>query len=415
MKKTYVNTKIEGKLKDTILLHFNYNVKTTNDAIRLSESIFKKTKKNINYNTLRRFFNTVPTNSKPSLFTLNTLAEYVGYKNWELFCNGDFVNESLAMLDFEIISNIRTKIDFNNLIKLTNEFTELDEFHGFLRNIISIAFNKKDYTFFTRIFELKKAFIFNDKTHIQIYYTINLLGSYVSQDKELQQIAIKNYYKLPFTINFYVEYYVDLDNINGYYGLLLDKYIKNKQKDKQAILFYNCMKFYGCYLTNSNKNYARYLNQINTVENYNSIYSIPIARKRVCQAIYSLHKTNELPINYKESIIKDLKLIGSRIDFIVQTVEYIAHLSQGLFWCKEYELIKHLVEEYLFVKKLEITHIANSRWNHLKVYYSVSLFYSGNKILAKEYLKSVNELSFEAKQYQTILKDYKLAKSIVLI
>ena len=124
MIKLYINTKVEGKLKESVLLYFNANVSTTNDAIRLSESIYKKTKKSINYNTIRRLFNVVPSISKPSLFTLNTLAEYVGKISWENFCTEVFTNERLIMHDFNIISSVVPKIDFD---KLEKEFIKINK------------------------------------------------------------------------------------------------------------------------------------------------------------------------------------------------------------------------------------------------------------------------------------------------
>jgi len=409
-----LNTKVKNKLKDAILLHFNSPVNTTNDALKLSDHIYKKTKKIVNYNTLRRLFNTVPTTTQPSLYTLDVLAEYVGQINWEGFCKSVFVNERLIMLDFNMISSIVKKIDFEKLTNLVALLNNEPDLYGFLRNVITIAYQKKDYEFFKKIFTLKIAFQSNDKNHTQIYYTVNLLGSYVSQSKPLQSIALSHYYNMPYNENYYVEHFVDLDNINGYYGKLLDKYIKHKTTDKQqALLFYNCMKFYGCYLRKDFAQYQKYLKQINAIVNYNGIYSIPIARKRVCQAIDSFHRIKQFPEKFKEQVISDLKLINFRFDFMVQTVEYITHIAQGLYWLKQYEFIHFLVEKYLYVQKLEETHFANARWNHLKIYYSVALFYSGNKTYAKEYLNSINDLLFETKQYKIIIKEYKLAQKII--
>ncbi len=174
------------------------------------------------------------------------------------------------------------------------------------------------------------------------------------------------------------------------------------------------MKFYGCYLRKDVAQYQKHLKQINSIENYKGIYSIPIARKRVCQAIDSMYRSKKLPPKFNEGIESDLKLINLRIDFMVQTVEYVTHIAQGLYWLKQYELIQFLIEKYLYVQKLEVTHFASARWNHLKIYYSVALYHSGNKAYAKEYLNSINDLFFETKQYKIIMKEYKLAQKIIL-
>ncbi len=215
-KQQYVNTKVEGKLKDAVLLHFNAPVSTTNDAIKLSEHVYKKTRKAVNYNTLRRLFNVVPTTSHPSLYTLNALAEYVGQTNWDTFYKSVFANERFIKYDFNIISSLGKKIDLKKLESIVNQFENDPDLHGFLRNMISIAYHNKDYDFFKNIFTLQNAFRMSDKIHMPIYYTINLLGSYISQSKPLQNIALSHYYNIPYNENYFVEHFVDLDNINGY-------------------------------------------------------------------------------------------------------------------------------------------------------------------------------------------------------
>ncbi|MCZ4222627.1 hypothetical protein [Pedobacter rhodius] len=52
----------------------------------ISESIFKETKNYISETTVKRFFGFAQTHHKFSLFTLNSLSQYIGYPDWESFC-----------------------------------------------------------------------------------------------------------------------------------------------------------------------------------------------------------------------------------------------------------------------------------------------------------------------------------------
>ncbi|WP_188412442.1 hypothetical protein [Pedobacter mendelii] len=54
----------------------------------ISEYIFKETKNYISETTVKRFFGFAQVTHKFSLFTLNSLSQYVGYIDWESFCKG---------------------------------------------------------------------------------------------------------------------------------------------------------------------------------------------------------------------------------------------------------------------------------------------------------------------------------------
>ncbi|WP_316739373.1 hypothetical protein [Pedobacter aquatilis] len=52
----------------------------------ISELIFKETKNYVSETTVKRFFGFAQTLHKFSLFTLNSLSQYVGFSDWEAFC-----------------------------------------------------------------------------------------------------------------------------------------------------------------------------------------------------------------------------------------------------------------------------------------------------------------------------------------
>jgi len=64
----------------------------------ISEFIFKETKNYISETTVKRFFGFAQTHHKFSIFTLNSLSQYIGYTDWESFCKEkknqiDYVND----------------------------------------------------------------------------------------------------------------------------------------------------------------------------------------------------------------------------------------------------------------------------------------------------------------------------------
>ncbi|WP_029204094.1 hypothetical protein [Pedobacter agri] len=52
----------------------------------ISEYVFQETKNYVSETTIKRFFGFANTLHKFSLFTLNSLSQYIGYADWNAFC-----------------------------------------------------------------------------------------------------------------------------------------------------------------------------------------------------------------------------------------------------------------------------------------------------------------------------------------
>jgi hypothetical protein len=70
------------ELKSLVEFTFGKQILSLNDCVSLSDSIFEKVKIPISSDTLRRLFGLIDTNSKPSLFTIETLSKYVGFSGY---------------------------------------------------------------------------------------------------------------------------------------------------------------------------------------------------------------------------------------------------------------------------------------------------------------------------------------------
>jgi len=62
----------------------------------ISESVFLETKNYVSETTIKRFFGFANTIHKFSVFTLNSLSQYIGYDNWNSFCE-DKENQAIAV------------------------------------------------------------------------------------------------------------------------------------------------------------------------------------------------------------------------------------------------------------------------------------------------------------------------------
>lgn len=60
-------------------------IRYPSDFEQLVISIQKETKRRVSLNTLKRLFGVIKCVNTPRMYTLDTLAEYLGYESWELY------------------------------------------------------------------------------------------------------------------------------------------------------------------------------------------------------------------------------------------------------------------------------------------------------------------------------------------
>ena len=82
--------KVEERLKEEVELKLGKKIINRGDCQLLSDLIFEQQKKQISYNTLRRFFKVDKiADHKPSSQTLNVLSKFVGHENYFSFTSGE--------------------------------------------------------------------------------------------------------------------------------------------------------------------------------------------------------------------------------------------------------------------------------------------------------------------------------------
>ena len=75
-----------AELKHRIEKNMNRKMKTPNDFIFLSGAIFERTRETMSPTTLKRLWCYLPSSEKPRTSTLDLLAQFVGYHDWQDFC-----------------------------------------------------------------------------------------------------------------------------------------------------------------------------------------------------------------------------------------------------------------------------------------------------------------------------------------
>jgi hypothetical protein len=201
-----MNYELKTALKQEIEYVFGRQVLTARDCIELCGEIFNKTEKQLNPNTLRRFFGLVKADHPPSKSTLAILSRYCGYHSTE----------------------------------------ELGTVNKNLTGMESIEHDSLHYYFVSLFRELPVEDI-HDKTFLNLVkHTIEFLNrNAVMTDKFQSSIAkTRNGQK------FYFEYFINIDKLNCYYDSGL-RYYFNEMKTPEARVFTHSLMVFKNWLNDS--------------------------------------------------------------------------------------------------------------------------------------------------------------------
>ena len=219
---------MRAKLREITEDKIGFKISNLSDSKRLSEIILIKADRDLNYNTIRRFFGLVKS-VKASNYTLDTFAKFNEYENYNDFVI-NFERSNKWKTEFQIIEVIHANKD-KELLNYITEKIHLEKyfylkFIQILRELILI----KNYKLLVKIFQLKetqeKNFTFDDILLIGISVG-KLLKIIDYEKKEIHQLLLlENFQDLIITIN------VDYGNLNNYYKHVITTIFQNSKRKK---------------------------------------------------------------------------------------------------------------------------------------------------------------------------------------
>ena len=220
-------------VQDSIPYSLNINKNISNFAQQIS----LKTRNTISESTLKRLF-LYPDSTTPSLYTLDTVCKTIGFASWN-----DFLEKDKQITDFEhleIIANIRQEgyQDFIEFKEIITRFAQTSYRFSVTLALVQAAVKKSDFDTLLQLFDL--PCIFDIKFHDRPYfYFIQDLGLILRGVNFIEKL-VPYYAKNPIAQQAYIERFVDLEYLNGYYGIMMELYHQHK-KTQEAQLFYHVL------------------------------------------------------------------------------------------------------------------------------------------------------------------------------
>lgn len=290
-----------------------FSLHSNNNFEVLSDYIFKQTGNLLSKSTLRRIFQ-FNTTTKPTEATLGLICKAIGFDGW-----GDFNHNVTFEQQFEIEHYI-SMVRMNGILDQTLINQVLAENHdnpylvSLLDALIQAAIATRDIAFLKDIFTLFAAFE-NLKHFHKIYFLSHTLVISLLKSGLMPEL-VPYYGADPKAQSYLVEWYVDEDNLNGYYYDLLQVYHQNK-KTPEALLFYNCL-MYQHAMTNY-LDVSKWALNVRNFKDNDTIHPIPRARRFAILLIEAKEKPGELEVvrrsvvTFINSLIENDKILISII------------------------------------------------------------------------------------------------------
>lgn len=358
---------VEQNLKLSTSINKNYPL--------LSEKIMTQTGHYLSISTLKRTF-TKENTTRPSKFTLNIIAQAAGLVSWDEFARSEKRNSYLR--HEWVIFTLRHMgyKDWNEFQKLFYQFVDTDEIYKVMSQLVECAVKQGDTESLTKMLDLPS--IWQNVTHNFHGFLFHVSLGIALRNSGIIYKLIPVYARHPNSQKYFIESFVDEDNLNGYYGDLMHEYIKHK-KNEESQLFYHCLMCQRDF-ENGIMN-SEYFNYLITFRSSEKTHFFPQIR-RLALLIVKYNSDKELVdqlIDEVHVIIKpldDSDLFDSVLTFCYLT--FIAHDDYPIR--RIFELTK------IDTNQLTNNHIINNSLVALKIYEAFYLASGGKKQKAIEVL-----------------------------
>lgn len=410
-------------IRQKIEARYGKPLRYSKDCDGLANSINKSSHERVSVTTLKRLFGFAKSVEQPRLYTLDVVAAYIGYKDWSsLLANiektenisvqatktkqVEVFSNDIHLLHHQISITLTTQtINTKRIVSLCRQLGKQLEIFSFVIEIIGIAARQKNIQFLKQIFNL--PVIFDEKIHspIQMYYIGQTIGLMMRGHPDIADELIESLAANKNAQQYFIEWFVDEDYLQGYYGKLLDAYHRQKQSDVQDKLFYFALKFSQAVQTGNVIQRISWYKKIKGLKIPAHLHEIPAARYiGICLSEESSHHFNATSPYYR--IIQQYAYVK----------DYEKALGFALYLCRELfrsmrtdwlvQVVNDFEKHHEKPPKKAKTHWGAKAQNELLIYKTYANLLQGNKRKASQYFKIVDSNLFDPFIYQQMHKDY---------
>lgn len=356
-------------------------VATRGDCELVSNAITETLDIDISYSTIRRLYGLAPY-TKPNIKTTNSLAQFIGYKNYIHFTQTHLYKEKIDL------SQITYKAVYDGdeaaiiaLVKSTKK--SLEDFTGFIVLLIRELLHVRSYRLIDELFKLKEL-AFENFSYSEVLYLGNSLGLLVRKQPELDTVLLKN---TNFLQCVYLTF-VDYSNLNGYYGSWTETIDRNPPT-KEITVF-----------TSAILEFKNFLNHKKVVDRHKDLIFSTDLNPILCSRLLALKLLVNEPKNTSEILNTYHKVHLKKSN----KLDYYYELHTTAILTKNQQLMVFLIDKMAIDQKPDFYY----QKNHFNFCYLMCAFYykiQEDTLNEKKYIRlfSLDDCHYSYQEFITII------------
>jgi hypothetical protein len=372
-------------LKKEIAKKIKREIKGRGDCIFLSNAIFEILDIDISYNTIRRFYNLLPS-TNTSIKTLNTLAQFIGYRNYIDFTQNFKYKEKINLT--EIIYKSVAENNNEEIVNFVNKSKKSSEdFISLVIILIRELWHNGNYRLKNRIFNLK-ALNIDSFSYDEVLKLGNSIGLLIRKKNKLHPLLLNNINFLDCVFLIFVDY----SSLNKYYGDALEIIKKNNIRyditlfTTSVLEFRNFINNVELENLNTNRLYKKQLHSI-LIGRLLSLKLLSLDSNKTLGILNAHHNSltskDNLINHYYELfttsiLLKNLEIMNFLISRITQKVEFYyqkTHLNSFYLMCLfYYKLTGDIENETKILKSFKLSDSRHSYEEFINLIYLIYLY-----------------------------------------
>ena len=406
-------------LKKEIEAKIGRKVTNRGDCELVSNVILETLGLEISYSTIRRFYGLV-NETKPNNKTLNTLAKFVGYKNYIHFSQNYSYKKKIDLTDiiYKTVSKNDSEKIINLVIKTKNSS---EDFVSLIIILIRELWHNENHDLINRIFRLK-ALNFNSFSYYEALKIGNSIGLLIRKKSkiDLQLLNNINFLECVFII------FVDYSSLNKYYGDSLE-IIKENNIREDITLFSTAVLEFKNFINNKvfnpinvNATYKKQLHPIlsSRILSLELLSADPKKKLVILNAYHTSHLIKgNITSHYYELFTTSILLKNTEIMFFLISkinlkVEFYfqkTHLNSFYLMCLfYYKLTGDVENETKFLKSFKLSECRDSYKEFLTLILHVYLYNNTNEKSKKRNIKAQYKILSKKLNYPYFSDDFLL-------
>lgn len=389
-------------LRDLIVKEFGQSISTKTDCDKLSELIEIRTHKVLSVNTLRRFFDIMPTGSKPSLETLNILSAFCGY--------ADFFDFRQSIKEKDNVFN--PDLTAEGVNDLYQALGDTPRFYTTLSWLIKFAFSDNNTLFLKSLFDLDVFKGKFDYTQGEFKKPLMTLGLELQSNPKMFDMLVAHYVGNPVAQALYFECFVDYDFLTIRHHHAIRAYSQTR-KDKEAQLFSLCILFLHSFFLKDRITCSDLIKKINAIDFSTELHPFPAGRKMACTILYqAFYLGNVKPALIKE--IFELEQLMPRQGLLGRSIpNYHITIAEAFVWSGLHQDAISIIELALQSYPVESNYNTQGILSNLWVTYADALLKSSRIEESRNIFNKVDATHFDVHNKQfSLMHYYKVSSEI---